>query len=116
MGKDFANSPCVKYFACSMAVLLFLINAIGLIPTTGGKALNTILIICIVSWWVIVLLVIAVSCYIGMIVVVIREPVSELAPLSKEDNNTEGGNTDAHNNSVVVSTAKYIYHLVLVGN
>lgn len=37
MGDDFVNSKAMNYFAISMAIILFSINAVGLMPSEGKK-------------------------------------------------------------------------------
>lgn len=69
MGEPFANTPGSKYFAIGFGLVLFLINLSGLLVQHEPSALGT------------TLLVIVLIAYLSLIVVVIRQPVSNLQKL-----------------------------------
>ena len=69
---SFANSDRVRNFSIGMACVLFSINAYGLLPDEG-------------AWYGYILLLIGVAFYVALLVIVIREPVSNLAPLENAE-------------------------------
>jgi Mn2+/Fe2+ NRAMP family transporter len=72
MSASFANSTRVMYLAAGLGCLLFLINAVGLIPIGGP--------------WSLYLLVFSLgTIYVALLVLIIREPVQELMPISEEE-------------------------------
>jgi natural resistance-associated macrophage protein 2 len=63
MSERFVNSPCMRYSAIGLALMLFSINAYGLTPDEP-------------QWWHLALIVLFGLAYLSLLVIVIREPVS----------------------------------------
>jgi hypothetical protein len=72
MSASFANSTRVMYLAAGLGCLLFLINAVGLIPIGG-------------PWYLYLLVFSLGTIYVALLVLIIREPVQELMPISEEE-------------------------------
>jgi hypothetical protein len=60
------------YLAAGLGFLLFLINAVGLIPSGG-------------PWYLYLLVFSLGSIYVTLLVLIIRVPVQELTPISEEE-------------------------------
>jgi hypothetical protein len=97
MGR-FVNGKCSFYFSCIMGFVLFLINAVGLIPI-GGKSL-THNIVTIVQWWIYVLITLGFIIYLGMIVIVIKAPVLDLSEKDDDEYDDEGSKVIVYDNDI----------------
>ena len=70
MSANFANSTRFMYLAAGLGCLLFLINAVGLIPIGG-------------PWYLYLLVFSLGSIYVALLVLIIRVPVQDLTPISE---------------------------------
>ena len=100
MGR-FKNSKCVMIFAILTAFCLFVINAIGLVPIGGkifAKLMNNI-----VPGWVYAPFSIVFALYIGLIIIVLRAPLSPI--MEHKDSEIDEGFDK------VVSLYSFLIHL-----
>ena len=83
---SFANSKGVMWFATVMGCILFLINAVGLLPESCNPFPSSFDIpITVGPWYGYLIIAIVFIGYVTLLLLVICEPVQNLAPLSKEE-------------------------------